>query len=172
MRRSRRLSVVVAILLLVIWCVVSTWDHFSGGVGTGWVTAIALSALGYLPVSILGFRVQSPLLRLVATPAAVCIALLSFGLVAAIACWVLAGTARVLGMPISLPAIGYGAFGLGLAATVYGLVNAAIIRITRYQVALSNLPAEWEGKTAVLVSDIHSSAISGARTFSAGSWPG
>jgi uncharacterized protein len=156
------MAVIIAILLLVIWFVVTTWDHFSGGVGTGWVTAIALLAVGYIPVAILGFRMQSPLLRLVAIPAAVSVGLLNFGLVAAIACWVLAGATRVLDIPIELRSIGYGAFGLGVVATAYGLVNAAIIRITRYQVALANLPAEWQGKTGVLVSDIHLGNIRGA----------
>jgi predicted MPP superfamily phosphohydrolase len=162
MRRSRRLAVIIAILLLVSGFVVSTWDHFSGGVGIGWVNAIALLALGYLPITILGFRVQSPLLRLVAIPSAVSVGLLNFGLVAAIACWILAGATRAFGIPIPLRSIGFGAYGLGAVATLCGLVNAATIRITRYQVALAHLPAEWQGKTAVLVSDVHLGNIRGA----------
>jgi hypothetical protein len=162
MRRIRRAAVVSAILLLVVCSVVSTWAHFSGGVGVGWAIAIALLALGYIPVAILGFRLQSPFLRAAAVPAAVSVGLLNFGLVAAITCWVLAGTTWALGVPVEPRSIGYGVFGLGLAVAVYGLINAARIRVTRYTVALQGLPSEWHGKTGVLVSDVHLGNIRGA----------
>jgi uncharacterized protein len=162
MRRIRRAAVVSAILLLVVCSVVSTWAHFSGGVGVGWAAAIAVLALGYIPVAILGFRMQSPLLRAVAVPAAVSVGLLNFGFVAAIACWVLAGATWALGVPVPPRSIAYGVFGLGLAAAVAGLINAAIIRVTRYTVALPHLPREWIGKTGVLVSDVHLGNIRGA----------
>jgi predicted MPP superfamily phosphohydrolase len=155
MRRIRRAAVVSAILLLAIGLVVSTWAHFSGGVGVGWAAAVALLALGYIPVAILGFRLQNPLLRAAAIPAAVCVGLLSFGFFGALACWALAGAARLLGVPVEDRLLGAGVFGLGLAAVIYGLFNAARIRVTRYTVALRHLPGPWEGKTGVLVSDIH-----------------
>src|SRR5882757_9580991 len=147
MRRFRLAAIVVPILLLLIWFVVSTWAYFSGGVGVGWAIALALLAVGYIPVAILGFQLQHPLLRVVAIPAAVALGLLSFGLVAAIVCWVLAGATWAFGIPIEIRSIGYGVFGLGLIVALYGLVNAARIRITRYTVALPNLPNEWQGKT-------------------------
>jgi predicted MPP superfamily phosphohydrolase len=155
MRRFRIAAVVFTVVLLVIWFVVATWAHFSGGVGVGWAIAVALLAIGYIPVAILGFRLQNPLLRAVAIPAAVSLGLLNFGLVAAIACWVLAGATRVLGIPIEVRSIGYSVFGLGLVVAVYGLVNAARIQVTRYTVPLRNLPSQWRGRTGVLVSDVH-----------------
>jgi len=127
-----------------------------------WAAAIAFLPLGYLPAAILGFRLRHPLLRAVAIPIAVAIGLLSFGLVAALACWVVAGATRTVGFPIGARSICYGAFGLGLLVSVYGLVNAARIRITRYTVALPNLPGSWQGKTGVLVSDVHLGNIRGA----------
>jgi predicted MPP superfamily phosphohydrolase len=162
MRRIRRAAVISAILLLVVSAVVSTWAHFTGGVGVGWAIALALLALGYIPVAILGFRLQNPLLRAVAVPAAVSVGLLSFGLVAAITCWVFAGAAWALGVPVEPRSIGFGVFGVALAVAVYGLINAATIRVTRYTVALRNLPGEWHGKTGVLVSDVHLGNIRGA----------
>jgi predicted MPP superfamily phosphohydrolase len=155
MRRFRRAAVVSVVLLLAIGLVVSTWAHFSGGVGVGWALAVALLALGYIPVAILGFRLQNPLLRAAAVPAAVCVGLLSFGFFGALACWVLAGAARLLGVPIANQQLGAGVLGLGLAAALYGLFHAARIRVTRYTVALRHLPSQWEGRTGVLVSDIH-----------------
>jgi predicted MPP superfamily phosphohydrolase len=162
MRRLRVAVLVSTLLLLVILSVVSTWAHFSGGVGVGWAIAIAVLALGYIPVAILGFRLQNPLLRAVAVPSAVSVGLLSFGFVAAIACWVIEGLARAFGIPLGLTSIGYSVFGLGLAVAACGLVNAAIIRTTRYTVALRGLPSQWHGRTGVLVSDVHLGNIRGA----------
>jgi uncharacterized protein len=161
MRRSRRLALFLAALLLAIWFCVSTWAHFSGGVGVVWAVAVALLAVGYIPVAILGFRLQNPLLRAVAVPSSISIGLLSFGFVASIACWIIAGAAWALGFPVPMHLIGYGVFGLGLAVAVYGLINAARIRVTRYTVALRNLPGPWQGKTGVLVSDVHLGNIRG-----------
>jgi predicted MPP superfamily phosphohydrolase len=162
MRRIRVAAVFLAALLLVVCFVVSTWSHFSGGAGVGWAVGIAVLALGYIPVAILGFRVQNPLLRAVAVPSAVSVGLLSFGFVAAVACWVVAGAARALGVPLGLHATGYGVFGSALAVALWGLLNAAIIRTTRYTVALRGLPDAWIGRTAVLVSDVHLGNIRGA----------
>lgn len=39
--------------------------------------------------------------------------------------------------------------------TSYGLINARIIRLTKIQIQLSNLPKFWKNKTAILVSDLH-----------------
>lgn len=155
MRRIRVAAVFIALLLLVICFAVWTWAHFSGGIGVGWAIAIAVLALGYIPVAILGFRLQNPLLRAVAVPSAVSVGLLSFGFVAAVGCWVLAGVARAFELPLGPHSIGYGVFGSFLAVAVCGLVNAAIIRTTRYTVALRGLPAQWIGRTGVLVSDVH-----------------
>ena len=155
MRRFRRVAVVVAVLLLAICFIVWTWAGFLGGAGMVWPIAIAILALGYIPVAILGFRVQGTLLRAVAIPTAVSVGLLSFCLVASVLCWILYGATRALGIPVDTHSIGCSVFGLGLSTAVYGLVNAATIRTTRYTVALKNLPAELVGRTGVLVSDIH-----------------
>lgn len=161
MRRFRRVAVVIAVLLFAICFVVWTWDLFVGGASVGWPVAIAVMALGYIPVAILGFRLRNPLLRAAAIPTAASIGFLSFCLVASVLCWIVDGASRALSVPIENHSIGCTVFGLGLAAAVYGLVNAARIRTTRYRVALQNLPADVEGRTGVLVSDIHLGNIRG-----------
>ncbi|MDE2312501.1 MAG: hypothetical protein KGJ93_05470, partial [Patescibacteria group bacterium] len=42
-----------------------------------------------------------------------------------------------------------------LLMTVYGLINARIIRVRHINVALPNLPEFWRNKTAVAAADIH-----------------
>jgi predicted MPP superfamily phosphohydrolase len=45
--------------------------------------------------------------------------------------------------------------GLAIAFNVYGIVNARVIRVTKIEVNLSNLPEYWKNKTAVMASDFH-----------------
>jgi predicted MPP superfamily phosphohydrolase len=155
------MAVFVSVLLLAIGFVVWTWAFFLGYSSAGWPAAVSILALGYIPVAILGFRLQNPLLRAAALPTSVSVGLLNFGFAASVLCWIIYGAARALRIPIAAHSIGFGAFGLGLAASLYGLVNAARIRTTRYVAALRNLPDEWKGRTGVLVSDIHLGNVRG-----------
>jgi hypothetical protein len=45
--------------------------------------------------------------------------------------------------------------GIALMASLYGFLNAGIIRTTRISLELPHLPTPWKGKTAVWVSDTH-----------------
>jgi predicted MPP superfamily phosphohydrolase len=48
-----------------------------------------------------------------------------------------------------------------LLTTMYGLLNAAWIRVTRITVHLPHLPKSWQGRTAALVTDTHLGPLSG-----------
>ncbi len=50
---------------------------------------------------------------------------------------------------------------VSLLLTVYGLINARIVRLTEITVRLPNLPAFWQGKTAIMVSDLHLGQVLG-----------
>jgi len=52
-------------------------------------------------------------------------------------------------------------FGLAFFASIYGLVNAAWIRVTRITVNLPNLPEAWRGRRAALVTDLHLGNVHG-----------
>jgi predicted MPP superfamily phosphohydrolase len=45
--------------------------------------------------------------------------------------------------------------GIALVASLYGFINAGVIRITRISIQLPLLPSPWKGKIAVWVSDTH-----------------
>ena len=53
------------------------------------------------------------------------------------------------------------AFTVSLLLTVYGLINARIVRLTKITVGLPNLPDFWQGKTALVASDLHLGQILG-----------
>jgi uncharacterized protein len=52
-------------------------------------------------------------------------------------------------------------FGLAAAAGLYGVVNAARVRVRRVPLKLPNLPANWRGRVAALVTDTHLGHVRG-----------
>lgn len=62
---------------------------------------------------------------------------------------------RLAGSALPVAWIGLGLFAAAIALSTYGLVHAHDTRVTRYDVALPDLPANWEGKTIALVADVH-----------------
>jgi len=54
-------------------------------------------------------------------------------------------------------------FALACAASIYGLLNAYLIRVRRVSIKLPNLPESWRGRTGLLISDLHLGHINGAR---------
>jgi len=54
-----------------------------------------------------------------------------------------------------LEPLGYIAEGVGMALTLYGLLNARFHRITKIKVKLANLPEAWKNKTAIVAADLH-----------------
>ena len=71
------------------------------------------------------------------------------------ACWLIWGVTLLAGGTIHPQALAAVCFGAGMAAGVYGLMNAAATRVKRVSLRLPNLPEQWRGRTAALVSDLH-----------------
>ena len=157
------LAVVPAILLAATGFVSATWIHFWGFPRPGWQLVPMLLTAGFIPLTLLGTRWRSPLLRIAYAVSSVALGLLSFGLLAAAGCWIVAGVARLGGWPLN-PRWPAGIFfGGALAGTAYGVMNAAWIRVTRFVVPLRHLPAAWQGRTVALVTDLHLGNIRGLR---------
>jgi predicted MPP superfamily phosphohydrolase len=80
---------------------------------------------------------------------------MTFCVFAAAGCWIVLGLVRLAGLQIAASQITNVLFGLGLLVGVYGIMNAARVRITRVTIKLPNLPSAWRGRVAALVSDMH-----------------
>jgi predicted MPP superfamily phosphohydrolase len=87
---------------------------------------------------------------------------LNFAFFAAVVCWVVEGVALLLNWPLPGFQVAAILFGLALVAAVYGLINAAWIRVSRVKIQLPNLPEAWQGRTAALITDLHLGPLSGA----------
>jgi predicted MPP superfamily phosphohydrolase len=151
------ISIVQSILFLGHWFLYATWAAFFGGAASLPAVKIALAVLSvsFVSSSFLAWYSHRPLARVCYTISAVWLGLASYFLWAAVFCWIVAGAARVAGLDWSPPYIATVLFGAAALAGVYGMINAAWLRVTRIRIALPNLPEQWRGRVAALVSDTH-----------------
>ncbi len=133
----------------------------------GWPAGpgLAVAAVGgilFISVIAVSFRWQHIVLRLAGRIAATFVGLLNYCVFAALLCWPAWWLVRLLHLPIRRPEIAVACFGTAVLVTIYGLINAARIRIRRFTVQLPNLPAAWQGRDVAVVTDIHIGNIRGA----------
>lgn len=161
------MALMQVILFLGHWFVYHTWVSFwpmsqDGARQLG--AAVLVLSVSFVIAGVLGFRFVHPLVSLFYKVAASWLGILNFLFWGACLCWVLDLVARLahVGGP-TRQVIAAGVFGLALAVSIAGFINARIIRIRRVSVALPNLPESWRGRTALLFSDIHLGNVNGAR---------
>ena len=156
--------IVSTILLSVNGFVCATLGHFLGKPDwLLWQLVPALLPVGFVVTSIIGFRYSNPLLRFIYAISAAWLGLLNFAFFAAAACWIIAGVAWLIGWPLPNFEVASVFFGAALLAAVYGLINAAWLRVTTITVPLPHLPAAWQGRTIALVTDLHLGHLAGPR---------
>lgn len=167
--RSRILGFVVtvqSVLFLGHWFIYQTWtsfDHASDPPGISWLAiAIALLSITFVTASLLAWRYPQWPVRVYYTLAATWLGFFSYFLIAAGASWILYGFARTVRLSWQPRSIAFLLFGLALAAGIYGLLNAARVRVRRVPVKLANLPPSWRGRVAALVTDTHLGHVRGA----------
>ena len=150
-------SIVQAILFLAHWFVYATVVHFWGGLATSWTVKLAfvLLSVSFVAASLRGWYSYHPLVRVFYSVAAIWLGFASFFLLTSVASWIVAGVSELAGLGWPPALIADAAFGAAIVANLYGIVNAAFPRVTRITIALANLPPQWRGRTAALVSDLH-----------------
>lgn len=158
----RFVSIVAAILLSANALVCWTWSYFFDL--PGWIAWQALPgalAVVFIPATVLRFKYNHPALRGIYALSAVWMGALNFAFFASVACWMVAGVYWITGASLPRFSVAAVLFSMALAATVYGLINATLIRVSRVTVKLPNLPEAWQGRTAALVTDLHLGPLSG-----------
>lgn len=156
-------SIVSAVLLAANAYVCATWSYFFGLSGwIVWQILPGVPAIAFIPATILRFRYDHPALRVIYAFSASWVGALNFAFFAAVGCWIVEGGAWLSGLPLPRFTVAAIFFGLALVATIYGLINAAWLRVSRITVKLPHLPHAWQGRTAALVTDLHLGPLSGA----------
>jgi hypothetical protein len=117
----------------------------------------ALSA-SFIIAALLGFRFSNGFVALIYTGASAWMGILNYFFWAACLCWPASLLARLMASDAAStarPWIGTVLFGAAALTSIYGFVNARVIRERRVTVVLPNLPERWKGRTALLMSDLH-----------------
>ncbi|HET7872813.1 MAG TPA: hypothetical protein VFL42_09905, partial [Terriglobales bacterium] len=89
------------------------------------------------------------------TLAAAWLGLASYFMWAALLCWMVYAISVILHLGWAQPMIANVLFGAAALTSLYGLINANLLRVTRISVSLRGLPEQWRGRTALLMSDLH-----------------
>jgi predicted MPP superfamily phosphohydrolase len=153
------IGIVQSILFLGHWFLYRTLVRFFGVVDPAKLLALK-AVLGLLSVSLvltsfLAFRYSNLLIRCVYTVAASWVGILYLFILASALCWIFYGLAKLIHLPLDQKILIEILIGIALVASLYGFINAGVIRTTRVNVRLPHLPGSWKGKTAVWVSDTH-----------------
>ena len=155
-------TVIVGLLLSVNWFVCHTWNRFWGISSMPlWQIIPSLLTISFIVTTLLGFHQTNALLRILYRVSAIWLGVLSFTFFASVACWCIYVPLMLFGLGADQRLIVVVVFGLAFLASVYGLVNAAWIRVTRITVNLPDLPEAWRGRRAALVTDLHLGNVRG-----------
>jgi hypothetical protein len=152
-------GIVQSILFLGHWFLYRTLVRFFGLANPSVLltmrVGMALLSVGLVATSFLAFRYSNLLVRCLYTGAASWLGIFYFLILAAILAWILYGLAKLFHFPLDRKILIEILIGMAFVASLYGFINAAVIRITRINVQLPGLASSWKGKTAVWVSDTH-----------------
>ena len=151
------IGIVQSILWLGHWFLYLTLVRVFGPPASSWAvrgTLIFLS-VSFVLASLLAWYSHHPLVRLLYTISAAWLGFASYFLWACLLSWVVYGVARIAGISWTPRAIASLFFAVAVLAGLYGIINAAWLRVTRVTVTLPNLPEQWRGRVAALVSDTH-----------------
>ena len=168
----KRIAIFVAVIQSILfaghWLVYETLSAFwlqpgqAGPLGVSYSAWIfALLSVSFVSASLLAWRYNNALMRAFYSIAAIWMALFNFLFFAACACWAVYGVSRIFRWQIDGRLLAALSFGAALAAGIYGIVNAAWLRVKRVRVRLPGLPESWRGRVAALVSDTHLGHVRG-----------
>ena len=127
--------------------------------------SLLILSASFTVAALLNHRFSNPFVSLFYKLASIWLGIVNFLFWAAWLCW-LAGLVVHFAAPAAAhtarPWIGAILFGAALAVSIYGFINACIIRERRVTVTLPNLPPSWKGRTALLITDLHLGNINAA----------
>lgn len=120
--------------------------------------ALFMLSVTFIPAALLGYRFENGLVSLVYRLASVWLGIFNFLFWASWLCWIAVLLVRLAAYQAAGPArpwIGTVLFGAAILTSLYGLIDARVVRVRRVTVTLPKLPACWKGRSAFLVTDLH-----------------
>src|SRR5262249_8021353 len=163
MRERRRLFSFILIIQLILFLahffLYETWAVASGSGAGHWPFWLAVVtgclSISFVSASLLAFRYTNALVRTFYRLAATWLGLFSFLFLGAVAALIILGVSSVTCVRLNFHRTAELCLSAAALASIAGLFNASWTRITRATVQLANLPKEWRGRKAALISDVH-----------------
>jgi predicted MPP superfamily phosphohydrolase len=163
------IALMQAFLLAAHWFIyytcISFWPTLSPMAVLLLRTSLWLLAFTFVPAALLAFFHANRLVTLFYRLALVWLGFLNYFFLAACFSWLASFALAALGLRVDKPFIAAALFSLAVATSIYGLVNARILRIRHIPIQLPGPPDTWRGRTALLLSDLHLGHMNG-RSFS------
>jgi len=122
-------------------------------------TVFILLPFGFILASILIARFSNIFVRLFYTIAASWFGIMLYFVLACLLAYFIIYLGKIFSFSINEKILIISLFLAATAVVIYGLVAAQNIKIKELNIALPDLPGEWQGKTAVFISDLHLGAI-------------
>ncbi len=119
------------------------------------LASLAILSISFLGASLIGFRLTNMVLRQVYRIAAVWLGFVNYAFFAALLCWIVYLATRLAGVSVERQYLALSFLAVAILITGYGVVNSAWTRVHRIAVKISRLPEAWQGRTAVLITDVH-----------------
>jgi predicted MPP superfamily phosphohydrolase len=166
-RIVKPVAIIQTILFLAHWFVYETWITLWGAPGGSLLTilraVLALLSVSFLATTLLAHRYFNGPVKFFYKLASIWLGMFNFFFMAAGLSWLAYAVVRLGGFPVSARDVAGTFYALAIVASLYGIANAAAIRVRRVTVKLPGLPASWRGRMAALVTDTHLGHIKGYR---------
>jgi predicted MPP superfamily phosphohydrolase len=163
-------TIIQSFLLLVHLFLFGTWVALHGAPRQPWLNVMKITfvllSVSFVAATLVAHRYFNGPVRVFYRLASIWLGFVNFAVPAACLAWIAVAATIVFNLPFGQTRIGEFFLGLALLATVYGLANAARLRIKRVSVKLPGLPESWRGRVAALVTDTHLGHIKGRRFLS------
>ena len=105
--------------------------------------AVGLLSVSLVLTSFAAFRYSNLLVRCLYTAAASWLGIVYLLILASILCWIFYGAAKLFHFHLERKLLMEVLFGLALLASLYGIINSGVTRITRLNLQIPGLPSEW-----------------------------
>ena len=165
LRIAVAVTIIQSILFLIHLFLYETWLSLFGAPRQPWFAVLqvtfAVLSVSFVSATLLAHRFFNRPVRVFYRVASIWLGFVNFAAPAALLAWIVVAATIVFNLPFGQSGIAVFFVSLALVATLYGLINAARLRINRIIVKLPGLPASWRGRVAALVTDTHLGHIKG-----------
>jgi len=122
---------------------------------------LSILSVSFILASIMVHWMENVITRNFYLVAGIWLGWLTLLLIACLLLWLLFILSKPFGMVLNFKIIAAIFFAISFFVTAYSIVNAKRIVIKEIEVFVKNLPAQWENKVLLQVSDVHLGAING-----------